>query len=422
MTTETGPQLGAWTVRGTDRDEYPDVLSVVMEALLAPEEAEQALAQRRPFADAQGYDRILVATDDTHQVIGTTRSLPLGMTLPGGVRRVAGVTGVGVWPTHRRRGVLTALMRRQLADLRAAGESYAALWASEGSIYGRFGYGPATSEIEAGIDTAHAELQTKIPRDLAPMVRLARPTDVRTDLETVFSQVAEEELGRFRRDASWWDRVLRDPPEQRGDRGPLRAVLVYEDDAPMGYALYRTLKKWDRTGSHSELVVQEIVATTATAHVSLYEHLFSRDLITRVVFDHLPHDTPLLWLLADRQRLARTLFESLWLRLVDVPTALSERTYATPFEVRLEVSDRYAPWNAGRWHVKADTEGARVQATDQACDLSLDVSHLGAAYLGQEPLLGALRAGLITEHTPGTVARLDTALHRPDPAFCGVVF
>ena len=80
MTTETGPRLGAWTVRGTDRDEYPDVLSVVMEALLAPEEAEQALAQRRPFADAQGYDRILVATDHTHQIIGTTRSLPLDMT------------------------------------------------------------------------------------------------------------------------------------------------------------------------------------------------------------------------------------------------------------------------------------------------------------------------------------------------------
>ncbi|HIY41015.1 MAG TPA: sterol carrier protein domain-containing protein, partial [Candidatus Nocardiopsis merdipullorum] len=84
--------------------------------------------------------------------------------------------------------------------------------------------------------------------------------------------------------------------------------------------------------------------------------------------------------------------------------------------------DRYAPWNAGRWHVEADTEGARVQATDQACDLSLDVSHLGAAYLGQKPLLGALRAGLVIEHTPGTVARLDTALHRPDPAFCGMVF
>jgi len=422
MTTETGPQLGAWTVRGTDRDEYPDVLSVVMEALLAPEEAEQALAQRRPFADAQGYDRILVATDHTHQIIGTTRSLPLDMTLPGGIRRVAGVTGVGVWPTHRRRGVLTALMRRQLADLRAAGESYAALWASEGSIYGRFGYGPTTTEIEAGIDTAHAELRANTPRDRELTVQLARPTDVRTDLETIFARAAQKELGRFRRDPSWWDRILRDLPEQRGGQGPLRAVLVHNAHGPVGYALYRTLKKWETTGSRSELVVQEIIATTATAHVALYEHLFSRDLITRVVFDHLPHDTPLLWLLADRQRLARTLFESLWLRLVDVPTALSERTYATPFDVRLEVSDRYAPWNAGRWHVEADTEGARVQATDQACDLSLDVSHLGAAYLGQKPLLGALRAGLVIEHTPGTVARLDTALHRPDPAFCGMVF
>lgn len=422
MRNDPDPRPGAWTVRGTDRDEYPAVLGVVMEALLAPEDPAQALEQRRPFADAQGYDRSLVATDDADEIVGTARSLAFDMTLPGGVRRVAGVTGVGVWPTHRRRGVLSALMRRQLADLHTAGERYAALWASEGGIYGRFGYGAAATEVRAGIDTAHAALRADAPRDPSLTVRLSRPTEVRPDLETVFEEVAETELGRFRRDASWWDRILRDLPEQRDGKGPLRAVVVRGSDGPVGYALYRVVRVQGPQGNHSELRVQEVVATTVTAHVALYEHLFSRDLIARVAFDFLPRDTPLLRLLVDQKRLARTPFDSLWLRLVDVPAALTERTYAMPFEATIEVSDRYAPWNAGRWRVEAGTGGARVEATDAACDLTLDVAQLGAAHLGQESLLGALRAGLITEHTPGTVAILDTALYRPDPAFCGVIF
>lgn len=425
MTTTPGssPATSAdWTVRGTDRDEYLDVTRVVAEALLAPEDPETVVETRRSFADAQGYDRILVATDAADEIVGTTRSLAFEMALPGGVRRVAGVTGVGVWPTHRRRGVLSTLMRRQLADLHAAGESYAALWASEGGIYGRFGYGPAATEIEAGIDTAQATLRADAPRDPSLTVRLARPADVRPDLEAVFAEAAETELGRFRRDASWWGRVLRDLPDRRGGKGPLGAAVVRGADGPVGYALYRTMRKWDTDGSGSELFVQEIVATTATAHVALYEHLFSRDLVARVAFDFLPQDPPLLRLLTDLQRLKRTPSDSLWLRLVDVPAALTERTYATPFTAVLEVTDRYAPWNEGRWYVEAGTDGARVEVTDQACDLTLDVSHLGAAYLGQAPLLGALRAGLITEHTPGTVARLDTALHRPDPVSCGVIF
>src|SRR5699024_11384583 len=121
---------------------------------------------------------------------------------------------------------LTALMRRPLAALRAAGDSYAALWASEGSIYGRFGYGPTTTEIEAGIDTAHAELRANTPRDRELTVQLARPTDVRTDLETIFARAAQKELGRFRRDPSWWDRILRDLPEQRGGQGDRKSTRL----------------------------------------------------------------------------------------------------------------------------------------------------------------------------------------------------
>ncbi|MFD6952830.1 acetyltransferase [Nocardiopsis sp. TSRI0078] len=410
-----------WTVRGTDRDEYVEVMRVVGEALLSSEPPQERERYLRPLLDAEGYDRVLVAVDGG-EIVGAVNDFAFEMAMPGGPRPVAGVTGVGVWPTHRRRGVLSALMRRQLADIHARGERYAALWASEGAIYGRFGYGPAATEMETGVRQPHARLRADAPRDPSLRIRLADPEQVRPDLERVHREVAAVQVGQFQRAGHWWDRVLRDLPEQRGGRGPLRAVVAGGPDGPLGYALYHTRSRWERDGSQGEVYVKEITATAPAAWTALYEHLFNRDLTSEVVFDSLAVDDPLHHLLVDRGRAVPTLHTSLWVRLVDVPGALSERSYAGPVEAVLEVTDRFAPWNAGRWHLRAGTGGARVEATDAAPDVSLDVSHLGAAHLGQTSLEGYLRAGLLTEHTPGAVERLDTALHRSRAPFCGLVF
>jgi predicted acetyltransferase len=410
-----------WTVRGTDRDEYSEVMRVVGEALLSSDPPEDREPFLRPLLDAEGYDRVLVAVDGD-EIVGAVNDFAFEMALPGGPRPVAGVTGVGVWPTYRRRGVLSALMRRQLADIHARGERYAALWASEGAIYGRFGYGPAVTEMETAVRQPHARLRADAPRDPGLRVRLADPGQVRPDLERVHREVASVQVGQFQRAAHWWDRVLRDQAQFREGRGPLRAAVVSGPDGPLGYALYRTRNSWERDGSRGEVYVKEVTATTPAAWTALYEHLFNRDLVTEISFGTVAVDDPLHRLLVDGGRAAPTLYTSLWVRLVDVPGALSERSYAAPVETVLEVADRFAPWNAGRWHVKADTGGARVEATDAAPDVSLDVSHLGAAHLGQTTLDGYLRAGLITEHTPGAVERLDAALHRSRAPFCGLVF
>lgn len=418
----TPETAAAWTVRGIDRNELPDVAEVVLAAMLASELPEESGERLRHFPEHHGYGRILAATDERGRVVGSTRSHVFDMALPGGVRRVAGVTGVGVWPTCRRQGVLSALMRRQLADLRTAGEHYAALWASESGIYGRYGFGLAVTETEAAIDVHHAALRTDAPRDGGLWVELGRPHAARAQVAEVFDRVARAQVGRFARDQAWWDRLLSDTPAERGGKGPLRVSVVQGPEGPVGYALHRAERRWSAHGSRSLLHVQEVVALTPAAHTALYEHLFSFDLVTRVEFAWLAQDDPIQYLLVDHQRLETTLVDSLWTRLVDVPAALSERTYAVPFEAVLEITDRYAPWNAGTWHVKGGPDGAKVEATEAAPEVSLDVSHLGAAHLGQRPLLGPLRAGLIFEHTPGTVARLDTALLRPDSAICGLVF
>ncbi|WP_017569136.1 GNAT family N-acetyltransferase [Nocardiopsis halotolerans] len=420
MTTDPGPRPD-WTVRGTDRDEYPEVMRVVGEALLTPDLPEEREPFIRPLLDAEGYDRVLVAVDGD-EIVGSVNDFGFEMAMPGGPRSVAGVTGVGVWPTHRRQGVLSALIRRQFADIHARGDRYAALWASEGSIYGRFGYGPAVREMETTLRQPHARLRPDAPRDPDLRVRLADPQQVRSDLERVHREVAAVQVGQFQRAAHWWDRALRDQPRFRKDRGPLMAVVVSGSDGPLGYALYRTRNAFERDGFHGQVHVQEVTATTPAAWTALYEHLFNRDLVDEVVFECVAMDDPLHHLLVDRHRAVPTLFTSLWVRLVDVPGALSERTYAAPAEAVLEVGDRYAPWNAGRWHLKADTGGARVEATEADPDLSLDVSTLSAAYVGQTSLHGYLNAGLVTEHTPGTVERLDVALHRFQAPFCNQVF
>ncbi|GAB2488275.1 GNAT family N-acetyltransferase [Nocardiopsis aegyptia] len=419
----TGPRQSPaeWTVRGIGRDEFPEVARVVGEALLAPTDVETRVERLLPITGGSGLARILVAVDGD-EVVGAVNSFDFEMAMPGGPRQVAGVTGVGVWPTHRRRGVLSALMRRQLADLHAAGESVAALWASEGGIYGRFGYGAASMEAELSVASPYAALRADAPRDPELTVRLSDPGSVRAEMEALFHQEAATRIGRFQRSEAWWDRVLRDESSERGGQGPLRAVVVSGPGGPQGYALYRARGEWGAAGPLGELRVQEMVSTTPAARVALYEHVFSRDLVARIVLNSTAMDDPLWTLAADRQRIGAVPGTALWVRLVDVRAALAERAYAAPVEAVVEVTDRHAPWNAGRWSLKADRDGARAEATESGPDLSLDVSQLGAAYLGQNTLSAQLAAGVLTEHTPGAAERLDAALRVPHAPLCAVIF
>ncbi|MFD3688123.1 GNAT family N-acetyltransferase [Nocardiopsis sp. NPDC058631] len=408
----------AWTVRDSTRKEYPAFAAVFAEAIGMP--VELLLDGERDFPSAE-YDRSLVALDG-ERIVGTTTAYSLTLTVPGGPRRAAGITDVGVWPTHRRRGVLSALMRRQLADLRARGEKLAVLWSSEGGIYGRFGYGPAIRQFHATVPRAHAVLRPDAPRDPALTVELTDPGAVREEIEELHRRTAPLRNGQILRKPGWWGRLLHDAERDRRGAGPLRAALVRGPDRAEGYALYRVLHKWENGLPEGEVRAVEVVSATPAARVALYEHVFSRDLATEASLEHLAEDDPLTVLLANPRHLVRTGFDSLWVRLVDLPGALAERSYATPLDTVLEVTDRYAPWNAGRWRLRADGEGARAEATDEAPDLALDVSHLGAAHLGRGSLTGLVDAGLATEHTPGAAARLDTAMHVPRAPLCGTSF
>ena len=126
-------------IRPATAEEFPDVVRPIMHYFgrtPSPEFAER-------FGPIIPPERIHAAWDDG-QVVGSGGVFPFETGVPGGLARAAGVTLVGVLPTHRRRGIFNDLMRAQIDDVHERGESIAYLWASEDSLYGRFGYGVAS--------------------------------------------------------------------------------------------------------------------------------------------------------------------------------------------------------------------------------------------------------------------------------------
>jgi predicted acetyltransferase len=339
---------------------------------------------------------------------------------------VAGVTAVSVLPTHRRRGVLRSLMHRQLADIAARGdEPVAALWAAETPIYGRYGYGRASSSAYLEFRRGEGALGPQAPADPRLTLRLAEPAAAAAELAKVHDAVLAGQPGFFARDDDWWGRVLHDEPGERHGAGPLRCLLA-EDAGVRGYALYATRERWDgATGlPDGELVVRELVAADPVAGAALWQNLLDRDLIASVIAELRPADDPLLHQLLDQRRARERLADGLWVRVIDLPAALSRRAYSSPVDVVLEVTDALLPGNAGHWRLRAAGPGgdALCERTGQPADLALDVRELGAAYLGGTRLGTLAQAGLVRELRPGALTALSAAMTWDPAPWCPRIF
>jgi predicted acetyltransferase len=376
-------------------------------------------------------DRSLAAFDatlpDRETVVGTTGVYSLRMAVPGAVVPVAGVTAVSVLPTHRRRGVLRSLMHRQLADIAARGdEPVAALWAAETPIYGRYGYGRATSTAYLEFRRGEGALDPQAPADTRLALRLAEPAAAAAELAKVHDAVLAGQPGFFARDDDWWGRLLTDEPGERHGAGPLRCLLAEDGAGVRGYALYAARDRWDEaTGlPDGQLTVRELVAADPAAGAALWRNLLDRDLVSSVIAELRPADDPLLHQLLDQRRARERLADGLWVRVIDLPAALSGRAYSGPVDVVLEVSDALLPGNAGRWRLRAaGPDGEAVcERTDQGADLALDVRELGAAYLGGTRLGTLGQAGLVRELRPGALLALSAAMTWDPAPWCPQIF
>jgi len=393
-----------------DRDEFRSAFDAIGQYFGAP-------------ADEDRLDRVLQVIDlerlhaafDGGEVIGGAGAFSFDLTVPGGSLPCAGVTLVGVFPTHRRRGALRAMMEAQLADVHERGEPLAALWASEETIYGRFGYGLASWSGEMTIPRVFGAFAQPLER--RGQVRFVTPEEGAELFPPVWEALRRERPGVISRTEAWWRlRQLRIPDEETSN--PRRFVALDLDGATQAYAIYRTSLSFDAGVSTGTLEVQEAVGATAQATAEIWRYLLDIDWMESIVVRILPLDHPLLLLLANSRRTRFRIGDALWTRLVDVGAALSGRAYAGDGRVVFDVRDAVCPWNEGRWSL----EGREAARTDAEPDLALDVAALGSAYLGAVSF-GELRAaGRVDELREGAVARADALFAwRPLP-WCPEIF
>ncbi|MFD8750765.1 GNAT family N-acetyltransferase [Kitasatospora sp. NPDC059577] len=367
------------------------------------------------FWSAFEMDRALLAVSPEGKPVGTAGAYSFELTLPGGAAvPVAGVTAVGVLPTHRRRGVLTAMMRHQLAQVRERGEFLSVLLASEASIYGRFGYGPATYTRRLTVPRHRAALAAPRARGAAEAfaagsVEVLRRAECGELLEEVYDRYRRVQPGALSRPHRWWASGAGQPPVAPAPR--YVAVHRDADGVPDGYASY-----W--LDAPDILTVDETVAVDDAVFTALAGFLLGHDLVSEVVFKHLPTEHPLRWQLVDFN--AGQLSKStdwLWVRILDVPRALTARGWSVDGELVLDVDDPFLG-ERGRYLLTVRGGEADCVTTDREPDLSLDVRDLGSVYLGGTAPSTLVRAGHVLAHRPGAAALADALFGAERPPHC----
>jgi predicted acetyltransferase len=396
-----------------DIEEFMDAIGAISEYFGGERNPERA----ERFLRVHPLERMHAAFDG-RKIVGGAGAFPFELTVPGATVPTAGVTVVGVYPTHRRRGVLTAMMRAQLDDVRRRREPIAALWASEERIYGRFGYGMASYNGEMSLSRDRSAFATPLER--RGTMRIVDRDEALELFPGVWDAVRAETPGMFARSRDWWDtRPLNDPPEWRAPgTGPKRFAVLDLDRKPAGYAVYRHAPDWDQGFAHGTLHVVEAIAHGAQATKELWRYLLDIDWTGTISVRLLPVDHPLFFLLAEPRRMRFRIGDGLWVRLVDVGQALSQRGYIGDGRVVLDVVDEFCPWNAGRFAV----EPGKARRVRTRPDLRLDVQALASVYLGGFTFAELARAGRVEEVAKGGLRRADALFAADRRPWCPEIF
>ncbi|MEV8534787.1 GNAT family N-acetyltransferase [Streptomyces sp. NPDC051211] len=380
------------------------------------------LAQRAKYND---ISRTIGAFDpDTGGCVATFRTFPQQLTVPGGAAVPAdAVTNVTVLPTHRRRGLLTRMMTEELAAAKERGEVLSTLIAAEYPIYGRYGYGPATTAAEWEIDVPRTGLDRRWSRPAdGGRIDLVDAAEARRVGPDLHDRLRAGTPGAVDRTERWWNLAT---GLETLDSRPYaeRFFAVYRSAAGevQGLAAYQSDDHWtDAKVPLNTVHVKDLLAVTPQAERALWEFLCSIDWVLKVRTGHRAPDDLLPLLLPD-PRAARTVTAAdfLWVRLLDVVRALEARTYAVPGQLVLEVEDP-AGLAGGRYRLDA---GARACArTEDAPDLVLGVSELGSLYLGDESVSRLAALGRVRELRPGAVALADAVFRTARRPWCPDIF
>jgi GNAT superfamily N-acetyltransferase len=358
--------------------------------------------------------------EDHHAGIYGVR--PMEMSLPGGaVVPIAGLTWVGVHPDSRRRGVLSAMMTDHLSRTREAGTAISALHASEAAIYGRYGYGTAvlTHQVDLGRGTPFTapHLEDEVAGITTHLVTMSDP-GVAERMRACQLVHAPDFPGTIVGTPDFFALMALEPPEQLRDKERRRIIFARRDGEDVGFTGLRREHKWESARPSGTVVVGTFTGGPA-ARLALARRVVDLDLMGTTKLENIGADDPLLgWVGGPRGTGDIKTWDSTWVRLVDLEAAWPLRTYEGDCDVVVEVEDRYAPWNAGRWRLTAASGAGQAGRTDAEPDVTLDVAVLGAGYLGRS-IGGLLRAGLVREHREGAYAELVRAMRTlvaPEPS------
>src|SRR4051812_3401728 len=400
--------------RATDPERYLATDHTVWFAEVPSAPTEQQLVglpeDQRFAADVDG--------SDTGTYPGIYGVFPMTLVVPGfgtDPRHVqcAGLTWVGVHPDHRRQGVLTAMLRHHFEQVHEGGGTHvSALHASEPAIYARHGYGLASLELQVTVARGTA-LTAPFLEDQAAMVITQMVTVSEPGVPERMREchLASAELGSVVGAVGYYERVCSQWPEELREKESWRVLFARRGGVDVGFAMFRRTHKWERARPAGEMVVGTL-AGDAPARLALLRRLGDFDLIGTVKVGKVGVEDPLLsWVGGPRSASDVATYDSLWVRLVDLDVALQDRAWSAPCDVVVEVTDRAAPWNDGRWRIRATDAGdATVERTTAESDVCLGIDALGAAYLGGGNLVARQCAGLVEERRKGAVVELWRAM------------
>jgi predicted acetyltransferase len=357
---------------------------------------------------------------DGERMVATSGVFSMRLGVPGGELPAGGLTWVTVLPSHRRRGLMRGMMRLMVDDCHTRGEPIAILWAAEGAIYQRFGFGLATLSLNLEAETRSVGFAREWASEgECRLVPVGEGLDL---VAPVYEAARTQRAGFLARTPEWWVGIL-PRAEKDSTGGEVKRLVVYETaDGPEAYAVYKTKVEWNVRGPAGVLTVEEALGATPRGTREIWRFLLNVDLMRTLKAWRLPADHALFHLAAEPRRLGTSVGDGLWLRIVDVVAALEGRTYgvdgAASGHLTFDLRDEYCPWNAGRWTLDVEHGRAGVRRSDGPADLALDAGDLGALFLGG---IGATVLGLtgrIVELRRGSLAMADRLLRTGIDPWC----
>jgi predicted acetyltransferase len=374
---------------------------------------------RERFVSEFELDRLLAAFD-ADQLVGTGGAFTFDLTVPGGTVGCGGTTVIAVLPTHRRRGVLTDMMRFHLDEVDGRGEPVAALWASEAPIYGRFGYGVATRFFRTKLDKSRISFPR--PPLGSGSIRILDVEGARGVLPDFYERIRPTRPGFLTRGDNRWNGVhFHDPPDWRDGGTPKRFAVYEESGDVLGYVFYRQHEKWEGGLAANRVAVGAMHALTPAAEEALWRYLVGIDLVATVDSWNTDPSSVLPAVVADARRVEQTISDGMWVRILDVPAALTARRYQIDGRLVFEVADPFRGSAAGTFVLEGGPDGATCEPTSGATDIRLDVRELGSTYLGGLSFSELARAGLV-EGTPDALRTADLMFGWTIAPWCPEVF